>query len=987
MASSRPSSASSTPFSSSSAVTRSMSRRSLAAGQAGALGENSTASGLAGPLSSRLPASKTHDSLSTASSNISRSRTSSAAASKTASLTSSARPRRVLTSHNSSGASSSTTASFKPRTASSAASTNLVKSPPRRGRLSRAQASQMSGMGVVRAGPAVQGRSPSKSASAPTLGGTGGVRSENDPFSTAFVRPTFDFEVSVERVHGVGQQREVRPLPSGEAVESRRKTGGLGAMKMDEDGCARDRMYADEEDSLPLPTATNPFDLTSPKKRADGPPRSPTKGFLAIPAPVPTAMDVDGPTSFSMQPSSPFRGALSPRTLSGRTFPPETNASKTGSVRRKLDEVDLSSDEDDDELDFLSPRKKARPTMPSPAPAPAPSASSVALPPPAPRQPGLRSPPPKKKLPSSAAVRAQVQAAAGSTSMAALRASSQPASVAMQRTSGRAFPLPDLTAVGPPTSKLPRSLPIQSLDAVQPVAPPPTLPAVEAAEPKNRILPPSLTGPNLSTAVSQPMTRSGRAMSIVGRPAALASTMAPPPAGTSRLPRPAPRAAVAAAAVPPPSTDTSMAIDVPSTSSADLSTLSTTSTSTVTSTRSEETARRLANLQSMLSRLQMPASRRTSGGAGNASITSTSMSMAVGDTSRESSVPIAPPAESAPVRRTSVGRAGSRTSLGSTGSAAPQQGAVAGSSRRRSSVVAPRPVGGIINTSSALANASFSGGAPSLSSASAPSLSAAPPLRASTSHRRSSSAAGTSFAHQSSFSFSLDSIADAAEGGAEKEKKNVLQGVVAFVDVRTIEGDDSGMMFVDLLKGMGARVTTRPSSLTTHIIFKSGRPSTLTYYRSLRSTRPHLVGIAWIVRCAEVGQRVDEAPFRVEDVDGGKENAGAGAAGKAAQKGTKREIGAMAQAALGMSSGPGPKGGASGAAKRRRSMEPKALASLAAANTSISSAADSALKASIAASIERARRKSLLYAPKVGSPLAKRVFVLPDQQPNEEDDE
>jgi hypothetical protein len=38
---------------------------------------------------------------------------------------------------------------------------------------------------------------------------------------------------------------------------------------------------------------------------------------------------------------------------------------------------------------------------------------------------------------------------------------------------------------------------------------------------------------------------------------------------------------------------------------------------------------------------------------------------------------------------------------------------------------------------------------------------------------------------------------------------SVLNGVVAFVDVRTGEGDDSGMIFVDMLKGMGARVSSR----------------------------------------------------------------------------------------------------------------------------------------------------------------------------------
>lgn len=118
-----------------------------------------------------------------------------------------------------------------------------------------------------------------------------------------------------------------------------------------------------------------------------------------------------------------------------------------------------------------------------------------------------------------------------------------------------------------------------------------------------------------------------------------------------------------------------------------------------------------------------------------------------------------------------------------------------------------------------------------------------------------------------------------ASGGAS----SVLYGVVAFVDVRTAEGDDSGMIFVDMLKNMGARVsrtfaspsallaradrdalqvTTRPSSLTTHVIYKSGRPSTLQFVRSC-ARPPRVVGIAWVVRCAEIGKKADEKAFVV----------------------------------------------------------------------------------------------------------------------------
>lgn len=168
------------------------------------------------------------------------------------------------------------------------------------------------------------------------------------------------------------------------------------------------------------------------------------------------------------------------------------------------------------------------------------------------------------------------------------------------------------------------------------------------------------------------------------------------------------------------------------------------------------------------------------------------------------------------------------------------------------------------------------------------------------------------------------------------------------------------------------QVTVRPSSITTHIVYKAGKPTTLDFYRQLPLHRkPHLVGIAWVVQCAELNMRVEETKFKVEEVGTtlapgrGKENAD--------------NVSATAQAALGLS-GPAKDKASQVAIKRRRSMEPRALAALnnARANLSAANPDDSALKASIAASIERARRKSLQYAPRVGSPLAKRVFVMPD---------
>ncbi|KAH7102206.1 hypothetical protein BKA62DRAFT_617813 [Auriculariales sp. MPI-PUGE-AT-0066] len=94
---------------------------------------------------------------------------------------------------------------------------------------------------------------------------------------------------------------------------------------------------------------------------------------------------------------------------------------------------------------------------------------------------------------------------------------------------------------------------------------------------------------------------------------------------------------------------------------------------------------------------------------------------------------------------------------------------------------------------------------------------------------------------------------------------DVLKHCTVFVDVRTAEGDDDAAdLFVEMLRGLGARILTRMSTRLTHIIFKSGLPSTVAKYRMLREPRPAVVGIGWVVECAEKRERVDESRFAVD---------------------------------------------------------------------------------------------------------------------------
>ncbi|PVF97503.1 hypothetical protein CPB86DRAFT_760151 [Serendipita vermifera] len=92
---------------------------------------------------------------------------------------------------------------------------------------------------------------------------------------------------------------------------------------------------------------------------------------------------------------------------------------------------------------------------------------------------------------------------------------------------------------------------------------------------------------------------------------------------------------------------------------------------------------------------------------------------------------------------------------------------------------------------------------------------------------------------------------------------DTLKDCVIFVDVRTEDGEDAGSLFVDMLRGLGAKILTRPGGSLTHIVYKSGLQSTLTRYRSLPEPKPAVVGIGWVVKCVEKREKVDTANFLI----------------------------------------------------------------------------------------------------------------------------
>jgi hypothetical protein len=92
---------------------------------------------------------------------------------------------------------------------------------------------------------------------------------------------------------------------------------------------------------------------------------------------------------------------------------------------------------------------------------------------------------------------------------------------------------------------------------------------------------------------------------------------------------------------------------------------------------------------------------------------------------------------------------------------------------------------------------------------------------------------------------------------SSKTVKGPLNGVVAFVDVRTADGDDAGSPFAEALKNLGARVVKQwswngeePDKIgITHVIFKQGGPRTISKIKMAKGA-VKCVGLGWISRYA-----------------------------------------------------------------------------------------------------------------------------------------
>ncbi|SNX85199.1 uncharacterized protein MEPE_03908 [Melanopsichium pennsylvanicum] len=171
----------------------------------------------------------------------------------------------------------------------------------------------------------------------------------------------------------------------------------------------------------------------------------------------------------------------------------------------------------------------------------------------------------------------------------------------------------------------------------------------------------------------------------------------------------------------------------------------------------------------------------------------------------------------------------------------------------------------------------------------------------------------------------IATTADGDTSSAASKKARFLRGLTVLVDVRDQDGEDASACWVEMLKNAGAKVLVRfGERKLTHIVYKSGRPSTLHGYRALEDPKPHVVGVTWVVACLEQGKKAEESPYLVE-------------VGKQAIFATRR----------------------------RSSMAPKQAPSSA---SLIRELPKEKLKA-----VEQAKKKLLAHAPAVSSPLRRRV--------------
>ncbi|KAJ3805438.1 hypothetical protein F5876DRAFT_27924, partial [Lentinula aff. lateritia] len=86
-----------------------------------------------------------------------------------------------------------------------------------------------------------------------------------------------------------------------------------------------------------------------------------------------------------------------------------------------------------------------------------------------------------------------------------------------------------------------------------------------------------------------------------------------------------------------------------------------------------------------------------------------------------------------------------------------------------------------------------------------------------------------------------------------------------YVDVRLSDGENTSPLFIDIAKSLGAKVVRSVRSECSHIVYTSGRQTTVEQYLALdEERRPIAVGAAWLKDCRDAATRLPEASYLVD---------------------------------------------------------------------------------------------------------------------------
>ncbi|KAI5844519.1 hypothetical protein DFP73DRAFT_526899 [Morchella snyderi] len=203
----------------------------------------------------------------------------------------------------------------------------------------------------------------------------------------------------------------------------------------------------------------------------------------------------------------------------------------------------------------------------------------------------------------------------------------------------------------------------------------------------------------------------------------------------------------------------------------------------------------------------------------------------------------------------------------------------------------------------------------------------------------------------------------------------VLAGAVVFVDVYTAEGADASAAFVETLRGLGAKVLKswnwNPSSNgapgegerkvgITHVVFKDGSPRTLQKVKESKGV-VLCVGVAWVTACEVEQSWVEESIYPV-DLDH-------------VPRGGHRRRKSMEPKALPMTPGDS----SSDSANNLKTKTPKAMPrKIVFPQTEHPNRIADETNQVLMHNLLLARRKSMQFAPKIGSPLRRFTQISMD---------